>query len=103
MAGLVGQMLCHLELRVTVLHMADQVEEQTRAAQFGVPIDAENQNLLIDSRHSAVFRHLTRIHLLFCSSAHAPCYSAREAVAKAMQFLTFRQTDSATGGKQSGS
>jgi hypothetical protein len=43
-------MLGHLKLRIAVLEMAEQIEQQARAAQLGVTVKAENQYLPLNGR-----------------------------------------------------
>src|SRR5262245_65803096 len=43
----------HLELSLGVFQMMKQIEKQSRAAQFSVPIEAEYHNLLVGRRHFA--------------------------------------------------
>jgi hypothetical protein len=46
-------MRSHLELRLAIFHVAQKIEEQAGASQFGVTIEAENENLLLRRGHSS--------------------------------------------------
>ncbi|HVA79503.1 MAG TPA: hypothetical protein VNF29_01105, partial [Candidatus Binataceae bacterium] len=56
-------MLGHLELRIAVFEMINDIEKEPGAPKFGITIEAKNENLLLVGRHAA------EIHQFSCSPA----------------------------------
>ena len=68
-------MLGHLQLQIAILEMSDDVEEQTRPAQFGVAIETEEDYLLLGRRHPGRFRSpIYTTHYGFVGQVHHPLY-----------------------------